>query len=81
MIVAADIPMIRRVRSAAALAGGATTVEFNRGIERSSSRITSGGGATIVANCARGCFGKALSLAPGVSDGFGELDLLDEWNG
>src|SRR4249919_1604451 len=47
MMVAADIPMIWRVRSAAALAGGATTVEFIRGIDRSSSRITSGGGATI----------------------------------
>src|SRR5438477_9816741 len=48
MMVAADIPMIWRVRSADGLAGGATTLELRRGIERSSSRMTSGGGATIV---------------------------------
>ena len=62
MMVASRHPMIWRVRSAAALAGGATTVEFNRGIERSSSRITSGGGATIAFSRAKASASQPSTL-------------------
>jgi hypothetical protein len=47
MMVVAESPITCRLRSAALEGGGATTPLFKRGIDRSSSRITSGGGATI----------------------------------